>query len=83
MRRKMQMIFQDPYASLNPRMTVGDIVGEPLAVHNIGQGQRAPKSASQELLRVGRPESAVSSTAIRTSSPAASASASAWRARWR
>jgi oligopeptide transport system ATP-binding protein len=35
MRRKMQMIFQDPYASLNPRMTVADIVGEPLMVHNV------------------------------------------------
>jgi oligopeptide transport system ATP-binding protein len=35
-RRRMQMIFQDPYASLNPRMTVGGIVGEPLAVHEIG-----------------------------------------------
>ena len=36
MRRQMQMIFQDPYASLNPRMTVGSIVAEPLEVHNIG-----------------------------------------------
>jgi oligopeptide transport system ATP-binding protein len=35
-RRRMQMIFQDPYASLNPRMTVGTIVGEPLVVHGIG-----------------------------------------------
>ncbi len=36
MRRRMQIIFQDPYASLNPRMTVGAIVGEPLSVHSIG-----------------------------------------------
>ena len=35
-RRRMQMIFQDPYASLNPRMTVGGIVGEPLDIHSIG-----------------------------------------------
>ena len=39
MRRKMQMIFQDPYASLNPRMTVADIVGEPLMVHNVATGK--------------------------------------------
>jgi len=37
-RRHMQMIFQDPYASLNPRMTIRDIVGEPLTVHNIAKG---------------------------------------------
>lgn len=39
MRRQMQMIFQDPYASLNPRMTVGQIVGEPLMVHNAAKGK--------------------------------------------
>jgi oligopeptide transport system ATP-binding protein len=51
MRRKMQMIFQDPYASLNPRMTVGDIVGEPLEVHNILKGKEL-KSRVMELLEV-------------------------------
>jgi len=39
MRRQLQMIFQDPYASLNPRMTVGQIVGEPLMVHNAAKGK--------------------------------------------
>jgi oligopeptide transport system ATP-binding protein len=43
-RRDAQMIFQDPYASLNPRMTVGDIVGEPLLVHNLGEkGERTAR----------------------------------------
>ena len=39
-RRRMQMIFQDPYSSLNPRMTVGSIVGEPLVVHGLAQGKK-------------------------------------------
>ncbi len=38
MRRNMQLIFQDPYASLDPRMTAGDIIGEPMLVHNIAKG---------------------------------------------
>ncbi|HIC89690.1 MAG TPA: ATP-binding cassette domain-containing protein, partial [Anaerolineae bacterium] len=50
-RREMQMIFQDPYASLNPRMTVGNIIGEPLEVHNIAKG-REKRERVQELLRV-------------------------------
>ena len=51
MRRKMQMIFQDPYASLNPRMTVGNIIGEPLEVHDLARG-RAKTERVQELLQV-------------------------------
>lgn len=39
-RRKMQIVFQDPYASLDPRMTVGDIVGEPLDVHHLASNQK-------------------------------------------
>ncbi len=50
MRRRMQMIFQDPYASLNPRMTVGNIIGEPLIVHNIAKGKERQERV-QELLR--------------------------------
>ncbi len=50
MRRKMQMIFQDPYASLNPRMTVGEIVGEPLLVHGIASG-RGIEDRVRELLQ--------------------------------
>ena len=50
-RRRMQMIFQDPYASLNPRMTVGNIIGEPLEVHDLARG-RARTERVQELLRI-------------------------------
>ncbi len=51
MRRHMQMIFQDPYASLNPRMTVGGIVGEPLDVHNI-LDPKERRNRVQELLEI-------------------------------
>ena len=49
MRRKMQMIFQDPYASLNPRMTVGEIVREPLIVHNVAIESEANERVKQLL----------------------------------
>ena len=52
MRRKVQMIFQDPYASLNPRMTVGDIVGEPIRVHNLRKGNKDVRDRVQELLQL-------------------------------
>ncbi|MFN2120127.1 MAG: ABC transporter ATP-binding protein, partial [Anaerolineales bacterium] len=53
MRRKMQMIFQDPYASLNPRMTVGEIVGEPLIVHHVASGKDVSARVDQLLSLVG------------------------------
>ncbi len=49
MRREMQMIFQDPYASLNPRMTVGEIIGEPLVIHKIA-GKKEIQQRVDELL---------------------------------
>jgi oligopeptide transport system ATP-binding protein len=52
-RRELQVVFQDPYASLNPRMTVGDIVSEPLLVHGIGDRGSRRRSAEQLLEVVG------------------------------
>jgi oligopeptide transport system ATP-binding protein len=53
LRRQMQIIFQDPYASLNPRMTVGDIVGEPLRIHNLASGKAAEDRVRDLLKLVG------------------------------
>jgi ABC-type oligopeptide transport system ATPase subunit len=53
MRREMQIVFQDPYASLNPRMTVGDIVAEPLVIHGIGDRSTRRRSAERLLEVVG------------------------------
>ncbi len=52
MRRKMQIIFQDPYGSLNPRMTCGDIVGEPLKVHKMTSSRGEYRDRVTELLTV-------------------------------
>jgi len=53
MRRRMQIIFQDPYASLNPRMTVGDIIGEPLEIHGIAKGKEKRERVMELLQIVG------------------------------
>jgi oligopeptide transport system ATP-binding protein len=57
LRRQMQIIFQDPYASLNPRMTVASIVGEPLEIHKIAKGRQKEEIVANILEKVGlRPE---------------------------
>jgi oligopeptide transport system ATP-binding protein len=53
MRRRMQMIFQDPFASLNPRMTISRIIGEPLRIHRMARGREQVERV-QELLRLVR-----------------------------
>jgi oligopeptide/dipeptide ABC transporter ATP-binding protein len=53
LRREMQIVFQDPYASLNPRMKVGDIVGEPLTIHKIGSKTERRERVRELLRRVG------------------------------
>jgi oligopeptide/dipeptide ABC transporter ATP-binding protein len=53
LRREMQIVFQDPYASLNPRMRVGDIVGEPLVIHGIGTKSERRDRVADLLRRVG------------------------------
>src|SRR5947208_250652 len=52
-RRQMQIIFQDPFSSLNPRMSAGDIVGEPLQVHNIAHGKEKQKLVGEIFDQVG------------------------------
>jgi oligopeptide/dipeptide ABC transporter ATP-binding protein len=52
-RRQMQMVFQDPFSSLNPRMSAGDIVGEPLLVHGIAHGKQKDQQVAQIFDQVG------------------------------
>ncbi|ASD64351.1 ABC transporter ATP-binding protein [Bdellovibrio bacteriovorus] len=50
-RKKMQIIFQDPYASLNPRMTIGTILMEPMQIHNIGDNNNQRREIAEEMLK--------------------------------
>ncbi len=59
MRRRMQMIFQDPYASLNPRMTIGSMLTEPLRVHSLARGAEASRRARELIEIVGLPRNAI------------------------
>ncbi|MBA3347463.1 MAG: ATP-binding cassette domain-containing protein [Actinobacteria bacterium] len=60
LRRRMQMVFQDPYASLNPRHSVGRMVGEPLRVHGLSRGKDVHKKVRELLQIVGLPADAAS-----------------------
>ena len=53
LRRQMQIIFQDPVSSLNPRMTIGNIIGEPIQVHGIARGRERDEMVASLLQRVG------------------------------
>jgi ABC-type microcin C transport system duplicated ATPase subunit YejF len=77
LRREMRMIFQDPFSSLNPRLTVQDIIGEPLIIHGIARG----KEVEQRVAKSGsiRPTCA----ATRTNSPEDSGSVLGWRVPFR
>ena len=86
MRKEIQVVFQDPLSSLSPRLTVEQIIGEGLEIHEPGLDAAARRERIvQALLRRrphrGRAGRAAAAAAIRTSSPAASASASPSRAR--
>jgi len=53
MRRRMQIVFQDPYSSLNPRLTVGSMIEEALAIHNLAKGAKAKERVAELLTLVG------------------------------
>src|SRR5262249_22191430 len=59
LRSRMQIIFQDPYASLNPRMSVGDMLAEALHLHRIGRPAERPQRIRRLLDKVGLPASAI------------------------
>ena len=59
LRRRMQLIFQDPYASLNPRMTVRDIIGEPFAIHSLARGREREEKVLALLELMGLPRDAM------------------------
>ena len=83
LRRQMQMIFQDPFSSLNPRMTVVDIIGEPLLVNGMTDARAAQRAGAPSCSTWCSLPAAVPEPLPARLLAAASASASASRARWR
>jgi len=59
LRRRMQIIFQDPFESLNPRMTVGAMIGEPLRIHTVAKGNALRQRVAELLEQVGMPSDAI------------------------
>ena len=82
MRRRMQIIFQDPYGSLDPRMTVGSIIGEPIETHHLAEGA-AKKRARRRPAQDRRARSRLRHPLPARVLAVGSASASAWPAPWR
>jgi oligopeptide transport system ATP-binding protein len=79
LRKRMQIVFQDPYGSLNPRLTVGSMIAEAIKIHKLAAGDAVRGRVAELLDRVGIPAEYMN----RTSSQAGSDSASASRAPWR
>ena len=73
----MQLVFQDPYASLNPRMTVLELVAEPLVVHGLAKNAQAARPDRSSICSIGADCPTTPSIATRTRSAAVSASGSA------
>ena len=86
LRKKMQMVFQDPYSSLDPRMTVEDIIGEPLDVHHLYTTKKDRHDKVMHLMELvglnAEHATRYAHDAMRMSSPAARDSVSALPARW-
>lgn len=59
LRRRMQIVFQDPYSSLNPRRTIRQALEEPLRVHGLGSGREIPERAEMAIAEVGLPKEAI------------------------
>lgn len=80
LRRKMQIVLQDLYSSLDPRIPIGQAIAEPLVIHKIASGSELKGRVSELRQTVGlNPGSA---TVIRMSSATVNVSASRWRVRW-